>query len=57
MTGGCFALYGFEYVPGFDNAYITWINQIPAWTVLAAAFDADPATEVSVRPVPQEPMV
>jgi len=55
-TGGCFAIYGFEYVPGFDSAYITWINQVKAWTVFSAAFKGDTGTEVSVRPVPQEPM-
>jgi beta-glucanase (GH16 family) len=55
-TGRCYAIYGFEYVPGFDSAYITWINQVKAWTVFSSAFKADPVTEVSARPVPQEPM-
>ena len=57
MTDRCFAIYAFEYKPGFDNAYITWINQVKAWTVFAEAFKPDSATEVSNRPVPEEPMV
>ncbi|KAF9525037.1 beta-glucan synthesis-associated protein KRE6 [Crepidotus variabilis] len=54
--GKCFAQYGFEYKPGFDGAYITWINQEKAWTVLGEAFEADSTTEVGRRPVPMEPM-
>ncbi|KAF9238742.1 glycoside hydrolase family 16 protein [Melanogaster broomeanus] len=54
---GCFSIYGFEYVPGFDNAYITWIsNNKPSWTVNVAGLAADSAVEISDRPVPQEPM-
>ncbi|EMD40941.1 glycoside hydrolase family 16 protein [Gelatoporia subvermispora B] len=54
---GCYSIYGFEYKPGFDDAYITWIadNQ-PAWTLNVAGMAADPATEISDRPVSQEPM-
>ncbi|KAL4081556.1 glycoside hydrolase family 16 protein [Scleroderma yunnanense] len=56
-TGGCFSIYGFEYVPGFDNAYITWVsnNQV-AWTLNVAGVGADSAVQISARPVPQEPM-
>ncbi|KIM68922.1 glycoside hydrolase family 16 protein [Scleroderma citrinum Foug A] len=56
-TGGCFSIYGFEYVPGFDNAYITWVsnNQV-AWTLNVAGMGADSAVQISARPVPQEPM-
>lgn len=56
-TDGCFSIYGFEYVPGFDNAYITWIsnNQV-SWTLNVAGMGADPAVQISARPVPQEPM-
>lgn len=49
--------YGFEYKPGFDTSYITWINGVRAWTAFAGAYGSDTETEVSVRPVPQEPMV
>ncbi|KAJ3516407.1 hypothetical protein NLJ89_g1151 [Agrocybe chaxingu] len=54
--GTCFALYGFEYKPGFDDAYVTWINEVTAWTIRASAFVDDPLVEISSRPIPQEPM-
>ncbi|KAL5508476.1 hypothetical protein ACEPAH_6095 [Sanghuangporus vaninii] len=55
--GGCFSIYGFEYQPGFDDAYITWIsdNKV-AWTAMAAGFAADDRVNISARPVSQEPM-
>jgi len=54
---GCFSVYGIEYRPGFDNAYISWIsnNQV-AWTLNQAGMAADTTVEISARPVPQEPM-
>ncbi|EPQ59119.1 glycoside hydrolase family 16 protein [Gloeophyllum trabeum ATCC 11539] len=54
---GCYSIYGFEYKPGFDDAYITWIsdNKI-SWTLNVAGLGPDAATEISARPVPQEPM-
>ncbi|KAN0097549.1 glycoside hydrolase family 16 protein [Tylopilus felleus] len=56
-VSSCYSIYGFEYVPGFDNAYITWIsdNKV-AWTFNVAGMAADPAVQISARPVPQEPM-
>lgn len=55
---GCFSVYGFEYQPGFDNAYISWIaNNELAWTAMQGGFAADPRVNISARPVPQEPMV
>ncbi|CAA7269992.1 unnamed protein product [Cyclocybe aegerita] len=54
--GTCFALYGFEYKPGFDDAYVTWINEVTAWTIYASAFVDDPLVEISSRPIPREPM-
>lgn len=55
---GCFATYGFEYKPGVDQAYITWINNgQPAWTLNAAGMGPDPIVNISQRPIPQEPMV
>ncbi|KAF5325958.1 hypothetical protein D9611_000763 [Ephemerocybe angulata] len=55
--GGCFAVYGFEYSPGFDDAYITWINNGKiAWTHYARGLDIDPIAEISARPIAQEPM-
>ncbi|KZP07659.1 glycoside hydrolase family 16 protein [Athelia psychrophila] len=56
-TGQCFGNYGFEYKPGFDGAYISWIaNGVLAWTINSAGMAADPAVNISARPVPQEPM-
>ncbi|KIM40135.1 glycoside hydrolase family 16 protein [Hebeloma cylindrosporum] len=53
----CYSIYGFEYKPGFDNGYITWISDNrPAWTFKAAGMGPDPSVQVSARPVPQEPM-
>ncbi|KAG2105113.1 beta-glucan synthesis-associated protein-domain-containing protein [Suillus discolor] len=54
---GCFLVYDFEYVPGFENAYITWIaNNEVAWTLNVAGMGPDPTVNVSARPIPQEPM-
>ncbi|GJE84331.1 glycoside hydrolase family 16 protein [Phanerochaete sordida] len=54
---GCFAVYGVEYKPGFDDAYITWMaNNELTWTITAAGMGANPQTQISARPVPQEPM-
>ncbi|KAF5322890.1 hypothetical protein D9619_000621 [Psilocybe cf. subviscida] len=53
----CFSVYGFEYKPGYDDAYITWVSDgKPSWTLNAAGMAADPSVEISARPVPQEPM-
>lgn len=58
VVGGCFSVYGFEYEPRFDNAYILWVaNNKHAWTAMAAGFAADDRVNISSRPVPQEPMV
>ncbi|KAF8965030.1 glucosidase [Flammula alnicola] len=54
--GTCFALYGFEYKPGFDGAYIAWINEVRAWTLYSDGLDADTSVEISRRLVPLEPM-
>ncbi|KAJ7595546.1 beta-glucan synthesis-associated [Mycena floridula] len=53
----CFSTYGFEYKPGFDAAYISWItdNKL-AWTVNVGAMGPNPNTQIDQRPVPQEPM-
>jgi len=54
---GCFSVYGIEYKPGFDNAYISWIsNNKLAWTIMQPGLAADTNVEISGRPVPQEPM-
>ncbi|KAF9476634.1 glycoside hydrolase family 16 protein [Pholiota conissans] len=57
LNAGCFAIYAFEYQTGFDDGYITWIqdNQL-SWTLRGPAMGPDTATEISTRPIPQEPM-
>ncbi|ESK95066.1 glycoside hydrolase family 16 protein [Moniliophthora roreri MCA 2997] len=53
----CFSVYGFEYKPGFDNAYISWMSDNKqAWTINAGGLAADDAVQISARPIPQEPM-
>jgi hypothetical protein len=55
---GCFSVYGFEYKPGFDNAYITWVNNnVLAWTMMAGGMGPDDVVQISARPISQEPMV
>ncbi|KAF8514321.1 beta-glucan synthesis-associated protein [Hysterangium stoloniferum] len=54
---GCFAIYGYEYRPGVDNAYITWMNNDKAaWTLNAAGMGPDQLVKIGQRPIPQEPM-
>ncbi|THH34124.1 hypothetical protein EUX98_g167 [Antrodiella citrinella] len=56
-TGNVYATYGFQYQPGFDGAYISWIaNDQIAWTLQQGGMAADSVVEISSRPVPQEPM-
>ncbi|TFK37537.1 glycoside hydrolase family 16 protein [Crucibulum laeve] len=57
LSTGCFAIYAFEYRPGFDDGYISWINDgKQAWSIFSSAFAADSRSEISARPVSQEPM-
>ncbi|KAF7360597.1 GH16 domain-containing protein [Mycena venus] len=57
LVDGCYAVQGFEYVPGYDNAYITWItdNKV-TWTLNAAGVGADKDTEIAARPITDEPL-
>ncbi|PPQ64628.1 hypothetical protein CVT24_008365 [Panaeolus cyanescens] len=57
LVENCFSVFGFEYKPGFDDAYITWVSdgQV-SWTLNVAGMGPDPSVEISARPVPQEPM-
>ena len=58
LTGGCFTTYGFEYKPGFDDSYVTWVqNGQNAWSLYSSALQADPLSEIDRRPIPQEPLV
>ncbi|KAF7341851.1 GH16 domain-containing protein [Mycena sanguinolenta] len=57
LTERCYAINGFEYVPGFDNSYITWItNNKVAWTLNVAAMGANAETLISARPITNEPL-
>ncbi|RXW24986.1 hypothetical protein EST38_g915 [Candolleomyces aberdarensis] len=57
LADGCFTTFGFEYVPGFDDAYITWVNNGNlAWTHYGRGLDTDTAAEIGPRPISQEPM-
>ncbi|PPQ67320.1 hypothetical protein CVT25_005904 [Psilocybe cyanescens] len=57
QSGACYSLYGFEYRPGFDNGYITWVaNNKTSWTLNAPGMGPDPSVEISARPVAKEPM-
>ncbi|KZV60495.1 glycoside hydrolase family 16 protein [Peniophora sp. CONT] len=57
LTDACYAVYGIEYSPGFDNAYTSWINNGKlSWTLLSGGLVADNKSEIAARPIPQEPM-
>ncbi|KIP11409.1 glycoside hydrolase family 16 protein [Phlebiopsis gigantea 11061_1 CR5-6] len=57
LTGNQFAVYGLQYKPGFDDAYISWIaNNELAWTLKQPGMAADTRVEIGSRPIPQEPM-
>jgi beta-glucanase (GH16 family) len=57
LASGCFSVYGYEYKPGFDAGYISWIsNNAVAWTIQSAGLGPDSDVEIGPRPVPQEPM-
>ncbi|KAH9950443.1 beta-glucan synthesis-associated [Amylocystis lapponica] len=57
LSGMTYATYGIQYVPGFDDAYISWIaGGELAWTLDVASMAADTVVEISARPIPQEPM-
>ncbi|XP_006461090.1 hypothetical protein AGABI2DRAFT_204568 [Agaricus bisporus var. bisporus H97] len=57
FSGGRYATYGFEYKPGFDEGYITWISSGEmAWTLRGPGLGPDPSVQIGARPVSQEPM-
>lgn len=58
FSGKQFSTYGFQYKPGFGDAYMAWISDGQlAWRLNVAGMGADNIVETSDRPVPQEPMV
>ena len=55
---GCYSLYGVEYKPGFDDAYIQWVSSgQPSWSLLVQGVGENDLTEIGPRAVSQEPMV
>ncbi|KAF7300816.1 GH16 domain-containing protein [Mycena kentingensis (nom. inval.)] len=57
LAKGCYATQGFEYVPGYDGAYITWItNNAVSWTLNAAGVGADSRTGIAARSITNEPL-
>ncbi|KAF8737934.1 hypothetical protein AX14_012116 [Amanita brunnescens Koide BX004] len=57
LEAGCYSVYGFEYQPGFDSGYITWLSDSnPAWTIRAGGIGNNEIVQISARPVSQEPM-
>ncbi|KAJ9075409.1 beta-glucan synthesis-associated protein [Entomophthora muscae] len=54
--GRNYATFAVEYQPGTDG-YITWfVDDKPTWTLDADALDANKASKVSRRLIPEEPM-
>ncbi|KAF7337424.1 GH16 domain-containing protein [Mycena sanguinolenta] len=57
LKGQCFSTYGFEYTPGYADAYISWITDDKlVWTMNGNMVGADTQTEIGARQVPVEPM-
>jgi len=57
LTGNCYSVYGFEYTPGYDDNYVSWIaDNTLAWTLIATGMGPDNQTQISARPIPQEPL-
>ncbi|EEB86994.1 hypothetical protein MPER_15864, partial [Moniliophthora perniciosa FA553] len=57
MPDPCYSTFAFEYRPGYDEGYITWLtDNKKVCTVMGNGLSADPRIEISARPVPQEPM-
>ncbi|CAL1695543.1 unnamed protein product [Somion occarium] len=56
-TGNVYSIYGFQYKPGFEDAYISWISDGQlVWTLMQSGMAADTQAEIGPRPIPQEPM-
>ncbi|KAJ7346342.1 beta-glucan synthesis-associated [Mycena albidolilacea] len=57
LVDGCYAIQGFEYVPGYADAYITWIsdNKV-SWTLNGGGVGADEDSGIAARPITQEPL-
>ena len=52
-----FSTYGYEYKPGYEGSYISWINNGQlAWTMQQSAVGENAAARISSRGVSNEPM-
>ncbi|KAK7044468.1 GH16 domain-containing protein [Favolaschia claudopus] len=57
QTKQCFSVQGFEYVPGYDEGYITWITDSKiTWTLFGAGVTKDDETQIAARPITDEPL-
>ncbi|KAG6830327.1 hypothetical protein H0H92_001262 [Tricholoma furcatifolium] len=57
LNDACYSVYGFEYQPGYDDAYISWVSEsVTSWTLNVAGVGPDPLVEISAREIPPEPM-
>ncbi|KAJ8082976.1 hypothetical protein PM082_008836 [Marasmius tenuissimus] len=57
QESGCHSVYAFEYKPGYDEGYITWLSDNKkAWTLRGPGLGPDDNVKISARPIPQEPM-
>jgi len=57
LDSGCYSVYGFEYKPGYDDAYISWISDnVTSWSLNAPGVGPDPSVTISARAISQEPM-
>lgn len=55
---GCYSVYGVEYQPGFDDAWIQWVSSgKQAWSLMVQGLGANEETQIGPRAVSQEPMV
>ncbi|GAA5823315.1 hypothetical protein JCM11251_007563 [Rhodosporidiobolus azoricus] len=56
LDGGGFSVYGFEYDNDLEDGYITWFSGGKKdWTLTAAAMAPNNQSQVSQRPISQEP--
>ncbi|KAF8076645.1 beta-glucan synthesis-associated protein [Lyophyllum atratum] len=57
LEENCYSVYGFEYKPGYDDAYISWVSgNATSWTLNAPGVGPDPSVSISARSISQEPM-
>nr|GAT42419.1 predicted protein [Mycena chlorophos] len=53
----CYTPFGIECIPGYSNAYISWINKgAVSWTLFASGPKSDSVTQISARAITSEPM-